>query len=469
MKRVCLTLAVAVSFLLVAPAALADGTPDLKVSTWEGAWKESEIVRTRGQTRDIYLRLKNESDGDGDTEKHTFTLSGPTGDTDWDVDYYHNGSAIAVPYDIEMTEGDTATVKVEATPESYPDAFLWGSGSQSNAFKLVGNGATDRAHAVVIVPGDLSIQEEREGTWVGENIILDPEMDIWGSTQQAPYGSSATEGAAVYRVVLHNVKNATVSYRIRTHKATGSAAMLQVCWRTDADWRVLEDITSDVTSASGYKTGYLKAGAKRYFKLYVLPVGSQDTVRSVAVQGNVLDIDGLDGMGDLTDLVPITAYLNDLPPEGSTFDLYCEPKEENLTPGNFGLMDFDGGSNPTGEIEDWLINRADISIPKDQDHVWIYGSPGYRSATGDEIQSLVGKKLNVPVATGFKDTGSTSMFKMKGYAQVVLTSFNDGDPAKATFEWLSFFQMPMLTEAVICNTGRAEGLALGPWQEIRGQ
>ena len=45
---------------------------------------------------------------------------------------------------------------------------------------------------------------------------------------------------------------------------------------------------------------------------------------------------------------------------------------------------------------------------------------------------------------------------------------DDGDPARATVNWLSFFQMPILTEAVITNTGRAEGLALGPWEELEG-
>ena len=467
MRKIIIPAIIAFGLCLAAPLASADGSPDLKISTWEGSWKDSEVVRTRGTTREMYLRLENMSDGDGNTTTGTFTLDGITGGTDWDITYRHDGTTVSVPYDVEIEEGDTETVKVAATPQAYPNAYLWASESAGNAFTLSGNGKTDEASAVLVIPGDLEITQVKEGTWVGGDTILDPASDKWGSEQQVPDGSSATEGAAMYRVKLHNVENATVLYRLKTHTPPGSDALLQVAWRTNSSWEAVEDITTELTSSAGHETSkYLQPGETYYFKLYVLPVGSADTVRRVAITASVSDVDGLGGLGDLTDLVPLTAYMEDLPSEGGTFDLYGDPEDDNLSPGNFGLMDFDGGSNPTGELEDWLVNRYDLSVPDDQDHLWVYGSPGYKSATSDEIQSLVGQTLNVPVATEIKDPGANSQFKMEGFAQVVLKNFDDGDPATATVEWMSFFQMPILTEAVICNTGRAEGLAMGPWEEI---
>jgi hypothetical protein len=239
-----------------------------------------------------------------------------------------------------------------------------------------------------------------------------------------------------------------------------------VCWATNSSWEATADITSAVKSETAYGTGYLSPGEVRRYKLYVVPVGNDTAARSVAFSAAVDDIDGLSGLNEMTDLVPITACLDSLPPEGDSFNLYGPPNAGTLTPGNFGLLDYDGGSNPVGEVEDWMESRHDLTVPDDRDHVWIYGSPGYKSALKDEFSALVGKTLNVPICTESTDTGAGTQFKMKGYAQVVLTSFSHGSPATANFEWVSFFHMPMLTEAVICNTGRAPGLETGPWKEI---
>ena len=463
---ICLTAVLFAACLAAPSAARADGKPDLKISTLQKKWKESEVIRTRGTARDLYLRLKNESNGDGETKSHTFTLNGPSGGTDWDITYYHSGAQKTVPFDISLDEGETTIVRAHTAPLASPDAYLWANKSHGSAFTLSGNGSVDRAGAVAVVPGDLRILERNEGIWVGNNIVLDPRVDIWSSAQQVPANSPATDGAAIYHIALENVKNATVSYRLKVQPKADTAASLQVCWRTNSRWEAQQDITSTVTSATGKTVGPLNPGVVRYYKLYVVPVGSNDSARAVAVSAAVDEVDGLGGLNEMKDLVPIAAQMENLPPEGGTFDMYGPANAGTLKPGNFGLLDFDGGSNPVGEVENWLEDREDLSVPDDSDHVWVYGSPGYKAAIRDELSGLVGQTLNVPVSTDARGTGANTQFKMKGYAQVVLEPFSHGNPATATFEWVSFFHMPMLTEAVICNTGRPNGLEMGTWEEI---
>jgi len=366
-----------------------------------------------------------------------------------------------------LEEDESVVLTVNATPTAYPDAFLWATDDRSSAFTLEEDGQVESAEAVLLVPGDLMIRERGGTGWTGEDTILSPEVNLWAGTQHVPSATDSTDGRAVYYLKLENVKNAPVSYRVKTHKAAGCPAVIQRCHVVNpgGDWLEVQDISSAITSPTGYTTDHLSPGASLYLRLYILPVGSESGSRSIGISAAVDDVDGLDGLHNLPDLIPIAACLEDLPPEGETFDLYGPPDAGTLTPGNFGMLDFDGGANNVPELEDWMINRYTLSVPDNEDHVWVYGSPGFKSAVGDEMQSLVGKRINVPICTRMTSEGANTEFKMEGYARVVLQSFSSSDATQATFEWLSFNTLPMLKEGVICHTSPRSVLGLGPWEE----
>lgn len=77
-------------------------------------------------------------------------------------------------------------------------------------------------------------------------------------------------------------------------------------------------------------------------------------------------------------------------------------------PGSWGVVDFDGGSNPTGDIEDWTENGypGPVKIPSPP---LLPGDPGANiNPISDELDSIVGKTVLLPVASKWEETGGNN-------------------------------------------------------------
>lgn len=77
-------------------------------------------------------------------------------------------------------------------------------------------------------------------------------------------------------------------------------------------------------------------------------------------------------------------------------------------PGSWGVVDFDGGSNPTGDIEDWTEfgYPGPVKIPSPP---LLPGDPGANiNPLSDELDSIVGKTILLPVASKWEELGGNN-------------------------------------------------------------
>ncbi|MDQ3486040.1 MAG: Tad domain-containing protein [Actinomycetota bacterium] len=92
-------------------------------------------------------------------------------------------------------------------------------------------------------------------------------------------------------------------------------------------------------------------------------------------------------------------------------DLGC-----GYAPGNWGVLDFDGGSNPTGEVAEWIQNGYSGSISAAPPN-FIPGNPGAPNpgALDSEMDSILGEEIIVPVFDRLTGTGANSQFRIVGF------------------------------------------------------
>ena len=81
------------------------------------------------------------------------------------------------------------------------------------------------------------------------------------------------------------------------------------------------------------------------------------------------------------------------------------------------VLDFDGGSNPTGDLEDWILDGYDerIELDPETDCLWIEGNPGFRAALKDELEAMEGDPINILVYDDVIDSGSNAEFRCIGF------------------------------------------------------
>jgi Putative Flp pilus-assembly TadE/G-like len=81
--------------------------------------------------------------------------------------------------------------------------------------------------------------------------------------------------------------------------------------------------------------------------------------------------------------------------------------------GNWGVLDFNGGSSSNAETKDWVDNGY-LGVVKVGD--WIIGSPGAPSSSLD-IQSIVGKSVIMPMFSSPRLSGSNVEYRVVGFAK----------------------------------------------------
>lgn len=107
---------------------------------------------------------------------------------------------------------------------------------------------------------------------------------------------------------------------------------------------------------------------------------------------------------------------------GETLDIY----PHQWSPGNFGILDFDGGSNSNDDTVDWIENGYDDSfvIPPSAGHVDVLGDTGISGASMDgPISTRVGDEVLFPIFDEVTDVGANSSFRVVDMVGGVITGF----------------------------------------------
>ena len=122
-------------------------------------------------------------------------------------------------------------------------------------------------------------------------------------------------------------------------------------------------------------------------------------------------------------LLPFAIDETALVAPGQTMMLYEKTK---TTPGNFGLVDLDGGSQGTSELEEWILYGydAEVEIDPEQGYVIFEGTPGWRSAIKDEVEERLGDTVFVCVYDQVTEQGSNTEYRVVKFLAAQLTALN---------------------------------------------
>lgn len=113
---------------------------------------------------------------------------------------------------------------------------------------------------------------------------------------------------------------------------------------------------------------------------------------------------------------------------GTTFVMDLDNKIgicNSTAPGNWGIVDFDGGSNPTGDIEDWTEfgypNPVSVSPP------FVPGDPGANlGPIQAELDTLIDQVVLFPVVSGYvpgSGGGSNGRFDVEGFVSAKVCAY----------------------------------------------
>jgi hypothetical protein len=87
-------------------------------------------------------------------------------------------------------------------------------------------------------------------------------------------------------------------------------------------------------------------------------------------------------------------------------------------PGNWGVLDFDGGSNRTTDLQKWIDQGYPGVISVGQE---VSGDPGIPSPAL-HMDSVVGETVTVPVYDNMRLQGSTSIFRVASFVRMEIIS-----------------------------------------------
>ena len=118
-------------------------------------------------------------------------------------------------------------------------------------------------------------------------------------------------------------------------------------------------------------------------------------------------------------LRPFALDKNSLVPIGQTMMLYNQTK---LAPGNFGLLDLNGGANSTPDLAQWILYGYGNEIALGSGgYVYISGNPGWRSALQPDIQAIYGETIVVPVYDQVSGNGQNATYRIIGFVGITIT------------------------------------------------
>ncbi len=123
----------------------------------------------------------------------------------------------------------------------------------------------------------------------------------------------------------------------------------------------------------------------------------------------------------------------------------------NDAAGNWGLVDFNGGSNSTSETSSWVANGYPglVSAP-----AWYPGDPGAFSNTLP-IGSLVGQEIHLPVFDDVNDSGGSNVqFHLEGFVSLTILGYKSNGPEAGRYLEIRFNSG--VASGVCCDNGATD-------------
>ncbi len=165
---------------------------------------------------------------------------------------------------------------------------------------------------------------------------------------------------------------------------------------------VTVNVTKDVSALFGSIIGRDRSTVQSSASVRVLPVGGITGLRPTALCENSAALVAWRASGFSTSQVFTVDFNNT-----------CAG-----VPGNWGVLDFDGGANRTPDLQEWINNGYPGKVSIGQE---FNGDPGIPSpALG--VDAIVGQTITVPVFDNVRLQGSTSIFRVASFVTMDVVS-----------------------------------------------
>jgi len=105
-------------------------------------------------------------------------------------------------------------------------------------------------------------------------------------------------------------------------------------------------------------------------------------------------------------------------------------QEEMITPGNWGWLNMDGGSQGVPELSDWILNGYDGDISLDQTGddgkacTWIDGSCGVKHALQSDFEQILGQPILLCIYDEVVGQGANTDFRIVGFVAINFTGID---------------------------------------------
>jgi hypothetical protein len=136
-----------------------------------------------------------------------------------------------------------------------------------------------------------------------------------------------------------------------------------------------------------------------------------------------------------SDLIPFCIHREDVGHPGDELIMY---DDNEITPGVFGLIDFDGGANSADDSVEWTANgyQGDLFIDPQAGFITLQGNPGFEATLNKPIDDRI-EAASPVVGCIYRDVrggGANTEFDVVGFVKMVITergkSKVEGDPRK---------------------------------------
>jgi len=259
----------------------------------------------------------------------------------------------------------------------------------------------------------------------------------------------------------------------RLHTSTDAAALAAAesfaegvdgCATVDDTYAHANDSEAVVTDCSHHangRAGYVSVTAQRPVDFqFAGAIGIADgQVNSTthAMYGFPTGANGVRPMGLCIDANPeLTAWLN--LPQGPTADsetiriVYNKSQPDACgtdTPGNWGMLDFNGGANSNSEAKEWVLNGFPETVPMST----IPGDTGaFTPSIDGELALLLNTQFAIPIFDNVSGTGATATFQVVAFAWVKLVGFQTSGSEADRYLDLQF-RVGQVIQGTCCGTG----------------
>ena len=229
------------------------------------------------------------------------------------------------------------------------------------------------------------------------------------------------------------------------------------------------DVGASVTGCAftnlGPGAGYVTVNAKKtvdYTFAGLFGINSQDIHSSTtALYGQPLGVTGLRPLGLCQDFGALKAWLDGgMPTPSDPIQISYTKDSPNdcgaNAPGNWGVMDFNGGANSNNDTKNWVLNGypdevdAPSTIPGDT------GAISNSLANGLSYLKTSGITFELPIYATVAGNGANAQFGVVGFVPVVLLDYRVTGPEASRYITLQFEQA--VAQGRCCSHGPDTGV-----------